>query len=185
MIFIMRGTSCSGKDTFISKYFEPHTVLSSDWYRRVLTNEIGNQQQNGLVFDLIYDVLEKRLKNRLPYTVMNSTNLKMKDASRTIEMAKQYGEKVTVISIDPPELKELVRRSTSRGESGGLFVPEEVLERHWRSYYNSLLGFMEAEKNSFGQLNFIRMDQEHNLVSETVTDVRNRMYLIERGLTHV
>lgn len=185
MIFIMRGTSCSGKDTFIQKYFEPHTVLSSDWYRRVLTNEIGNQQQNGLVFNLIYDILEKRLKNRLPYTVMNSTNLKMKDASRAIELAKNYGERVSVISIDPPSLEELVRRSTERAKAGGLYVPEEVLERHWKGYYNSLLGFMEAEKSSFGQLNFIRMNQEHNLVNETVTDVRNRMYLIEKGLTYV
>lgn len=165
MLFIMRGTSCSGKDTFIEQHFEPHTVLSSDWYRKVLTNDVTNQQQNGIVFDHIRMVLEQRLKNRLPYTVINATNLKMKSISEFLDLAEKFGERVTVITLDPPEKEELIRRSKHRGSLGGLETPEDVLERHWESYYNSLPAFYEkADKYRGAEFTIVRINQDHEII---------------------
>lgn len=165
MLFIMRGTSCSGKDRFIDKNFERYAVLSSDWYRQVLTNDISNQRENGLVFDTIRQLLEIRLKNRVPYTVINATNLKLKSIKEFLELAYNYGEKVTVISIDPPEegLLELMARSKHRSEKeGGLFVPEEVLEKHLKTYQDSLLTFEDRAMR--GEFLFVRIDQNYDIV---------------------
>ncbi len=168
MLFIMRGTSCSGKDRFIDLNFERHMVLSSDWYRKVLTNDVSNQQQNGLVFDTIRNLLEIRLKNRVPYTVINATNLKLKSVKEFLELAWLYGERVTVISIDPPAcedpLKELVRRSHERASQGGLFVPEEVFAKHLESYQNSLPSFEERAMK--GEFLFVRIDQAYEIVDK-------------------
>lgn len=180
MLFIMRGTSCSGKDTLIEKHFEAHTVLSSDWYRKVLTNDITNQQQNGIVFDTIHKLVEARLKNRLPYTVLNATNLKMKSSSDVLDIAEKYGENVTVISIDPPEVEELIRRSKARSEAGGLYVPEDVLKRHYDTYYAAMPAFMErAMKSVDNEFTFIRIDQNGNVVEENLYEVKARIRVLE------
>lgn len=164
MLFIMRGASCSGKDSFIKKNFTDHTVLSSDWYRKVLTNDESNQQQNGLVFDTMRQILEIRLKNRVPYTVINATNLKMKSISEFMVLARKFGEKVTVISIDPPTVEELHRRSCGRSENGGLYVPLEVLQRHHDSYFNSLVGFEKYAQDNSDSFSFVRIDQDYNIL---------------------
>jgi predicted kinase len=180
MLFLMRGTSCSGKGTLIKKHFEPHTVLSSDWYRQVLTNDITNQQQNGLVFQTIDQLLEHRLKNRLPYTVIDATNIKLKSAAGPLELAEKYGEKVTVISIDPPELNELIRRSEQRASEGGLYVPEEVLHRHWEGYWTSMPAFIErAAKGNDNEFTFIRIDQNYDVVQELPATLKGRLKAIE------
>lgn len=182
MLFLMRGTSCSGKGTLIKKHFEPHAVLSSDWYRQVLTNDITNQQQNGLVFQTIDILLEHRLKNRLPYTVIDATNIKLKSAAGPLELAEKYGELVTVLSIDPPSLKELVRRSEQRAAEGGLYVPEEVIKRHLEGYWMSMPSFMERQKKSNNnEFSFIRLDQNHEVVDETLYQVKSRISDIEAG----
>ena len=159
MLFIMRGTSCSGKGTFVKQHFAPHCVLSSDWYRQVLTNDVENQQQNGLVFDKIRDILEIRLKNRVPYTVIDATNLRMKSVKEFLDLAEKFGEKVTVISIAPPSVDELAVRSSKRAAEGGLYVPREVLERHHDSYFNSLANFQVCDK-----FHFVEIDQKHNII---------------------
>lgn len=163
MIFLIRGTSCSGKDTFCATHFPSHTVVSSDQIRLLLTNDMKDQSKNSFVFDHLRLVLETRVRFGTPYTVVNATNLKFKDIVQYIELADKYGKGVTVISIDPPEVDELVKRMTLRAANGGLAVPVAVLQKHHASYFNSMERFKDAE-NDYANYKFIRISQEWDIV---------------------
>lgn len=162
MLYIIRGTSCSGKDTFINKNFDEHCVLSSDKIRLLLTNDMKDQSKNKMVFEYLKHTLELRLTNGCFYTVINATNLKYRDVDDYVQMAKKLGFPVTVISIDPPSLEELYRRSKERGENGGLFVPDEVIFRHYNTYYEAIPRFMELAND--GEFKFVRVNQKGELV---------------------
>jgi predicted kinase len=165
MIFIMRGTSCSGKDTFISKHFPvEHTVLSSDKIRLMLMNNCTDQTKNQIVFDLLRNILRTRTEMGVPFTVVNATNLKYKDCRGYVELANEYHQDVTVISIRPPSVEELYERSLLRSQSGGLFVPKEALERHHKSYFDSLESF--KDRANAGEFTFIEIDQDYEVIDD-------------------
>lgn len=166
MIFLIRGTSCSGKDTFISKHFPEHTVLSSDKFRMMLFNDVLDQSKNQIMFEHLRNVLELRMQFGCPFTVINATNLKFKDCRPYFDLADKFHQGVTVISIDPPSVDELDRRSTERGMAGGLHVPRGVLERHFTSYYNCMPRFIEAMRMSSAYV-FIRVGQDGEIINET------------------
>lgn len=164
MVFIIRGTSCSGKDTFINKYFAPHTVLSSDMIRLQLFNNMKDQSKNKIVFEHLRHVLEMRLAFGAPYTVVNATNLKTKDVREYLDIANKLGADVTIISIDPPAIEELIRRSDQRELNGGLGIPDEVFQRHVPSYWNSMPAFEEMAKK--GEFKWIRIGQDEEICDE-------------------
>lgn len=162
-IFIMRGTSNSGKDYFCDRNFEPHTVLSSDVIRLQLLNSMEDQSQNRRVFEHLREILETRLSMGCPYTVINATNLKFKSCKDYLFLAKKYGASVTFISIDPVEIDVLKDRRNSRVLNGGLYVPDEVLERHIHQYHESIGPFIkEAESNE--NISFIRIDHDWRVI---------------------
>lgn len=163
MIFIIRGTSCSGKDTFIEKHFKEHCVLSSDKFRLMLIDNMKDQSKNGVVFENIKHILEQRLRFGVAYTVINATNLKYKDCQDYFDLAERFGENVTVISIDPPSLEVLFERSKNRGSLGGLEVPNEVIERHYNSYFTSMDRFIEVTGKS-DKFSFVRINQDWDFV---------------------
>lgn len=167
MIFLIRGTSCSGKDTFCDKHFPSHTVLSSDQIRLQLLNDMKDQTKNAIVFDHLRLLLDMRIRFGSPFTVVNATNLKFKDIHAYLDIAQTYGEEVTVISIDPPSVDELVRRMEKRSSEGGLEIPVSVLEKHHDSYFNCMDRFVEATE-MYSNYAFVRIDQEWNIVNDSV-----------------
>lgn len=163
MIYIIRGTSCSGKDTFIQHQWGfDHVVLSSDNIRKILTNDVADQSRNSMVFDYLKHTLELRLMNGCPYTVINATNLKYKDVEDYVNLAEKYGSKATVISIKPPEISELIKRSSERAALGGLNVPTHVIEKHYNTYTTSMPRFIEVAKE--GKIKFVEIDQKWNII---------------------
>lgn len=163
MLFIIRGTSCSGKDTFIDKYFQRANVLSSDEFSVMLTGKMGSNGQTPAIFDFLFGALEHRLRYGVAYTVLNATNLRVRDCSRAIEAAKGLGVPVTFISIDPPPLNDLIERSMKRGEEGGLQTPAVVLERHYLRYFDNLNNFKKLVKEN-DHVTFIRIDQDYEVI---------------------
>lgn len=165
MIFLMRGTTCSGKDTFISKHFSPSAVFSSDQFREMLCGDIHEQKFNKFVFDTMHKIIDFRLANRVSYTVYNATNLKMKDASPVIEIAKKHKTPVTIISIVPPELEELHRRNKQRFKETGFLIPDEVINKHYDRYFACLDSFLNEAKNNL-LVKFIEIDQDYEVIRE-------------------
>ncbi len=165
MLFIMRGASCSGKDTFITKNFPNRNhVLSSDNFREMMLGDITSQQHNKRVFDMIHEILECRFLNRVNWTVLNATHLRIRDVSAPIDLCKKYQVPFTFISLVPPSLQELKERNKIRAMSTPMNVPDGVLEKHLNRYEASKDPFIqEASYNPL--CTFIEIGQDWEVVN--------------------
>lgn len=166
MIIMMRGPSCGGKGTFIKKTFgedRVNHVLSSDDFRELLCGTRTEQRQNQKVFDTIRNILQSRLENRVPLTILDATHMRFKDCQGVVDLSKKYHTQIMVISIQPPELEELKARNIKRMEETGFFVPEGVLETHYHRYDACVEPFIkEAMYNDY--FKFTEIDQDYNVI---------------------
>jgi predicted kinase len=162
----MRGTTLSGKDTFISKHFKDGSaIFSSDHFRKMLCGDVHVQQFNNKVFHMMHEIIEFRIANRVDYTVYNATNLKIKDASTIIELAKKYQCPVTVISIQPPDVETLHKRNKKRNMEEGFLIPDNVIEKHYDRYSNCMKAFEDEAYNNH-LVKLIEIDQDYEVVRE-------------------
>src|SRR6476661_487908 len=96
------GASGSGKSTFARRHFLPTEVLSSDFFRGLVSDDENDQAATRDAFDALYYMLAKRLaRGRL--TVVDATNVRPDDRKRLIENARQYHCFAVAIVIDAPE----------------------------------------------------------------------------------
>jgi protein phosphatase len=80
------GASGSGKSTFGRQHFLPTEILSSDFFRGLVSDDENDQAATPDAFDALYYMLEKRLAGgRL--TVVDATNVRAEDRKRLIEKA--------------------------------------------------------------------------------------------------
>lgn len=158
----MRGVSCSGKDTFINNYFPEYgNVLSSDDFRQMMFGSTAEQRHSDKVFKLMYELLESRLLFRAEWTVMNSTNLRIKEASTIIELCKKYYTPFTILSIHPPKVEELKDRNKKRFTETGIYIPEHVIERQYLRYFDCMEPFVqEAVNNVYGSMIEFNQNEE-------------------------
>ena len=68
------GVSSSGKSTFAKKYFKPTEILSSDYFRALISDDENNMDVTSQAFDTLYYVANKRLELGL-LTVIDATNV--------------------------------------------------------------------------------------------------------------
>lgn len=162
MIFIIRGPSCSGKDTFVNQHFKDHCVLTRDQFRLALFDDVNEQNKSDLVTEYMQHTLELRLRFGTGYTVINSTNLRYADISGVLSLAKKFGRKVSVISIDPPSLEELIRRNEVR--VAGAKRTNSSLEKHIMKYYSFMPRFVEVAEYD-PDFTFTRINQSWEVVT--------------------
>lgn len=165
MLYIMRGTSCSGKSTIVHNNFDDkNSIFSSDDFRERLLGNRQNQAMNKLVFEKMYEMLDIRLANKPMYTVYDATNLRLRDCSTVIELCKKHQEEYTIVSIIPPSIEELKQRNIKRNEETGFFVPESVLEKHYDRYFACMGSFINhVENHTLGT--FIEIAQTGEVIS--------------------
>ncbi len=96
------GVSGSGKSTFAREHFLPTEVLSSDFFRGLVSDDESSQEASRDAFDALYYLLEKRLAwGRL--TVVDATNVRAEDRKRLVATARKYHCFPVAIVIDTPE----------------------------------------------------------------------------------
>ena len=59
----MIGATSSGKTTFANRHFRATEVLSSDFFRAMVSDDENSQDASADAFELLYHAAEKRLKN--------------------------------------------------------------------------------------------------------------------------
>ena len=167
MIFIMRGTSCSGKDTFIKRHFEDpkssNHVISSDNFREMLYGSFDFERDSKDLFKIIHQVIDFRLRSKVTWTVLNAANLKMSNVNKVLDLCKKYRVQYVFISIEPPDVDVLMSRSEERAEQGGVFLSREVLEKHHKDYFNCREYFIDEAKNS-SLCSFIEINQNDEVL---------------------
>lgn len=164
MIFILRGPGCVGKDTFAAQYFKPHCVLSSDKFRMMLFDDTSKQNSSELIFDMMKDTLEKRLRFGTGYTVINSTNLKFGECVDYVTLAKKFKRKVKFISFDPPEADVLAERYKQRCLQTG--ASDEVIdfEKQCQRYHTLMPRFFEVAQVDPQAVSIVRINQDWEII---------------------
>jgi protein phosphatase len=96
------GASGSGKSTLARRHFLPTEVLSSDFFRGLVSDDENDQSSTHDAFDALYYMLGKRLA-RGKLTVVDATNVRAEDRKRLIDQARTYHCFAVAIVVNTPE----------------------------------------------------------------------------------
>jgi len=101
-VVAMVGVSSSGKSSFATKYFKQTEVLSSDYFRALISDDENNLGVNQQTFDTLYYVANKRLDLGL-LTVIDATNLQREARASVLRLAKNQNCHAVAIVLNLPE----------------------------------------------------------------------------------
>lgn len=88
-LIVLIGPSGSGKSTFARKHFRPTEVLSSDYFRGLVSDDENDQGATPDAFDTLHYVAAKRLAaGRL--TVIDATNVQPESRQPLVALARRY-----------------------------------------------------------------------------------------------
>src|SRR5438874_8801722 len=96
------GPSGSGKSTFARKHFKPTEVLSSDFFRGLISDDESNQAVTAEAFDALHYVLGKRLAG-MRLTVVDATNLQPDARKPLLALARRYHCPPVAVVFNLPE----------------------------------------------------------------------------------
>jgi protein phosphatase len=115
------GASGSGKSTFGRQHFLPTEMLSSDFFRGLVSDDENDQAATPDAFEALYYMLEKRLA-RGKLTVVDATNVRAEDRKRLVEQARKYHCFAIAIVLNTPEKICQERNSTRPNRDFGPHV---------------------------------------------------------------
>lgn len=101
-VVALMGASGSGKSTFAKAHFKPTEVLSSDYFRALISDDENNQAVTAQAFDALYYVAAKRLELGL-VTVIDATNVQKEARASILQLAKEQNCHAVAIVLDIPE----------------------------------------------------------------------------------
>jgi protein phosphatase len=98
-LVLLLGPSGCGKSSFARKHFKPTEILSSDFFRGMVSDDEMNQGASANAFELLHRACAMRLAaGRL--TVIDATNVRADARKPFIEMARQYHAQTAVFAFD-------------------------------------------------------------------------------------
>lgn len=101
-LVILVGVTGSGKSTFARKHFKPTEILSSDYYRGLVSDDENDQSVSKDAFDVLHYIARKRLTNKR-LTVIDATNVQPEARKLLISIAREYHCLPVAIVINVPE----------------------------------------------------------------------------------
>ena len=119
------GATSSGKSSFAKKHFKPTEVLSSDFFRALVSDDENDQACSSAAFDALYYVAQKRLE-AMKLTVIDATHLQETARRQVLNLAKEQNCHSVAIVFNIPEAI-LKQRNAARPERQ---LPERVIHRH-------------------------------------------------------
>lgn len=135
------GASGSGKSTFAKKHFKPTEVLSSDFFRGLISDDENDQSVSNDAFDALYYVANKRLDLGL-LTVIDATSVRKEARASVVKLAKEQNCHAVAIVLNLPEKVCLERNARRLDRDFG----EHVIRRQSESLRRSL---RHLEKEGF------------------------------------
>lgn len=138
-LVVLIGPSGSGKSTFARKHFLPSEVLSSDYYRGLISDNENDQAATADAFDVLQYVAAKRLaRGRL--TVVDATNVQPEARAPLVSLARKYHCLPVAIVLNLPES---VCHERNQGRPDRAFGPHVV--RNQRSQLRRSLKELKRE----------------------------------------
>ena len=134
-LVLLIGASGSGKSTFARKHFAPTEVLSSDFFRGLVSDDENNQAATSDAFEALHFVAAKRLAGA-HLTVIDATNVQVEARKPLLALAREYHVLSAAIVLDVPE-KLCLERNRDRPNRD--FGPN-VVRQHVQQLRRSLRG---------------------------------------------
>ncbi len=101
-LVVLVGVTGSGKSTFARKHFKPTEILSSDYYRGLVSDDENDQSATKDAFDVLHYIARKRLANK-HLTVIDATNVQPEARKPLVSIAREYHCLPVAIVINIPE----------------------------------------------------------------------------------
>jgi protein phosphatase len=101
-LVVLVGVAGAGKSTFARAHFRATEVLSSDFFRGMVSDDEGAQEATPDAFDLLHSALEKRLL-RGKLCVVDATNVRAEHRARLIEQARRFARPAIAIVLETAE----------------------------------------------------------------------------------
>ena len=134
-LVILMGASGAGKSTFARKHFLNTEILSSDFFRGLVSDDENDQSATKDAFESLHYILEKRLAaGRL--TVIDATNVQKEARRPLLELAKKYHFFAVAIALNLPET---LCHERNQQRPNRQFGPH-VVRNHTRGLRRSLKG---------------------------------------------
>ena len=161
-LVLLIGPSGVGKSTFARKHFRGTEILSTDFFRGMVSDDESNQSASKDAFEVLHLAAEKRLlRGRL--TVIDATNLEGQLRKPFLELARTYYFPVTAIVFQLPE-EVCQKRNQVRQERT---VPESVIRKHCEKLSTTI---HSLNRERYKQIRILTSQQE----IDTVTIERKR-----------
>src|SRR5215218_5018340 len=113
-LVLLVGASGSGKSSFAAKHFLPTEVISSDYCRGLVSDDVNDQAATKDAFEVLHFIAGKRLAaGRL--TVIDATNVQPEARKELVALAREYDVLPVAIVLDPPE-RVCVERNEQRAD---------------------------------------------------------------------
>lgn len=103
-LVVLIGASSAGKSSFAARHFEKSEVLSSDFFRYMVSGDENSLAATQDAFDSLFFVAQKRLRRGL-LTVIDATSVKPASRAALVKLAREQNVLPVAIVLDlPPSL---------------------------------------------------------------------------------
>lgn len=120
-LVVLIGASGSGKSTFAAKHFKSTEILSSDYFRGLVSDDENNQTVTDRAFDALHYIASHRLAlGKL--TVIDATNVQPESRKPLVALARKYHCLPVAISLDLPAKLCLERNKNRPDRNFGHYV---------------------------------------------------------------
>jgi protein phosphatase len=133
-VVALAGASGSGKSTFAARFFKPTEVLSSDFFRALVSDDENDQSASAAAFDCLYYTAGKRL-DAGKLTVIDATNVKKPDRGKILALAKEQNCHAVAVVLNLPE-KLCRERNALRSDRSD--YPPHVIRNHVKALKRDL-----------------------------------------------
>lgn len=162
------GASGSGKSTFAKKHFRPTEILSSDYFRGLISDDENDQSATAAAFDSLYYIANKRL-DAAKMVVIDATNVQKNAREAVVKLAREQNCFPVAIVFDFPE--EMCRER-NKNRSDRNFAPH-VVRNQTRDLRRSI---RHLQKEGFRKVYIIKTPEE----AQQVEIVRTKLYSNKR-----
>jgi protein phosphatase len=129
------GASGSGKSTFARRHFKPTEVLSSDYFRGLVSDDETSQGASAAAFDSLYYIANKRL-DAGKLTVIDATNVQASARRQVLRLAANQNCFAAAIVFDTPADICIERNKQRAGRDFG----PHVVRNHIRELRRGIRG---------------------------------------------
>lgn len=169
-LIVLCGPAGSGKSTFARRFVKRHyaqgcratTIVSSDYCRALICDDITNQQLNRDTFDLFYYIIQKRMFQH-SLTIADSTALIPEARQRLVSMAQRQ-RFATCLMVFNMSLQTCIAHD--REATRGRVVGEQVIAHHMKQLERALRDIPHEGWNQIYVLDDQHPDLDLSIVEE-------------------